>query len=357
MRAPDPFVALELGARVAAFREEDLAIATSSKDEVYREDMVRLYRYRPLVAKPMRVPVLLAYALVGRYQMLDLEPERSFVRKLLAAGLDVYLVDWGMPGRAQRWLGIDDYVSGYLDNCIDAIRTRARVSRVDLLGVCQGGVFATCYAALFPQKVRNLILTVTPLDFHGDRADPAPGTGYMNHWSRALTPEDIDLLVDTHGNGSGAMGGLAFLMMNPLSNLTKYTTELAEIAQDDAKLLGFLRMERWIADRPSHPGEVMRQWFKDLYQDNKLVKNELVLGGRRVDLRRITMPVLNVLAAGDVIVPNSCTRGIGSKLGTRDYAELEVPGGHIGTFVGGKAQKILAPAIVDWLKKRNGGNT
>lgn len=353
MRAPDPLVALGLGARVAAFAEDELAIATTPKDEVYREDMVRLYRYRPLVARPARVPILLAYALVGRYQMLDLEPERSFVRKLLAAGHDVHLVDWGMPGRAQRWLGIDDYVSGYLDRCVDAIRARARTSHVSLLGVCQGGVFATCYAALHPRKVRNLILTVTPLDFHGDRRDPAPGTGYMNHWSRALSAADIDLLVDTHGNGPGSMGGLAFLMMNPLSNLTKYTTELAGIADDDEKLLAFLRMERWIADRPSHPGEVMRQWFKDLYQDNKLIRGELVLGGRRVDLRRITMPVLNVLAAGDVIVPNSCTRGIGPRLGTRDYTELEVPGGHIGTFVGGKAQKILAPAIAEWLKQRD----
>ena len=355
MSAVDPFIAFKLGARAARFSEDELAVATTPKDEIHREDMVRLYRYRPLVARPARIPVLIAYALVGRYQMLDLEPERSFVRKLLAAGLDVYLVDWGMPARSQRWLSIDDYVSGYLDRCVDAIREKAGVAQVNLLGVCQGGVFSICYAALHPRKVRNLILTVTPLDFHADRDQASPGAGYMNHWSRSLSPEDVDLLVDTHGNGHGSMGGLAFLMMNPLSNLAKYTSELAAIAGDDEKLLNFLRMERWIADRPSHPGEVMRQWFKDLYQSNKLIRNELVLGERRVDLKRVTMPVLNVLASGDVIVPNACTRGVGGKLGTRDYSELEVPGGHIGTFVGGKAQKILAPSIVDWLAAHTPG--
>lgn len=339
--------------RLAKISEEQLEIATTPKDEVWRQDMVRLYRYRPLVDRPARVPVLLAYALVGRYQMIDLESDRSFVRKLLGEGLDVYIVDWGHPTRAHRWLTIDDYVSGYLDDCVDVIRAHHGVDSINLLGVCQGGVFTTCYAALFPEKVKNLVLTVTPIDFHGDKNNPEPGAGYMNLWARSLSPQDIDLMVDTLGSAPGSMVGLSFLMMNPIGNVTKYTTELVEILDDDAKLLNFLRMERWIADRPGHPGEVMRQWFKDLYQGNKLVKGELMLGERRVDLRNITMPVLNVHADGDVVVPTACSRSLDGRFGSSDYSEMSVPGGHIGTFVGGKAQKVLAPSIVKWLKERS----
>lgn len=339
--------------RLAALSEEQLDIATAPKDEIWRQDMVRLYRYRPVVERPDRVPVLLAYALVGRYQMIDLESDRSFVRKLLAEGLDVYLVDWGHPSRAQRWLTIDDYVSGYLDDCVDVIRRRHGLDQINVLGICQGGVFTTCYAALFPHKVRNLVLTVTPIDFHGDQHAPEVGAGYMNLWARSLTAEDIDLMVDTLGLAPGALVGFSFLMMNPVSNVTKYTTELIEILDDEAKLLNFLRMERWIADRPGHPGEVMRQWFKDLYQANKLVRGELELGGRRVELGQVTMPVLNVYADGDVIIPTACSRGLQGVFGSRDYSELAVPGGHIGTFVGGKAQKVLAPSIARWLRERS----
>jgi polyhydroxyalkanoate synthase len=339
--------------RLAALSEAQLDIATTPKDEIWRQDMVRLYRYRPTVDKPTGVPVLLAYALVGRYQMVDLESDRSFVRKLLDEGFDVYIVDWGHPTRVHRWLTIDDYVSGYLDDCVDLIRARHGIDRINLLGVCQGGVFVTCYAALFPQKVKNLVLTVTPLDFHGDMQTPEPGAGYMNLWARSLTPEDIDLMVDTLGTAPGAAVGFSFLMMNPVGNVTKYTTELVEILDDEAKLLNFLRMERWISDRPGHPGEVMRQWFKDLYQGNKLVRGELMLGGRRVDLRNISMPVLNVYADGDVIVPTACSKSFDGRFGTSDYSELSVPGGHIGTFVGGKAQKVLAPSIAKWLKERS----
>ena len=339
--------------RLTSYTDADLAIATTPADEIYREDMVRLYKYRPLVDKTAGVSVLIVYALVGRYQMIDLEADRSFVRKLLAAGVDVYMVDWGHPTRAQRWLTIDDYVSGYLDTCIDVIRERETVGKVNLIGICQGGVFSTCYAALFPEKVRNLVLMVTPLDFHGDAGNKLErGSGYMNLWARALSPSDIDSLIDTLGNSPGSMVGFAFMMMNPIGNLTKYTIDLIDILDDDKKLLNFLRMERWLADRPSNPGEVVRQWFKDLYQGNKLIKNQLELGGCRVNLGRITMPVLNVFAQGDVVIPNACSQGMGAIFGSKDYSELGVPGGHIGTFVGGKAQNILGPTIVDWLMSR-----
>ena len=345
---------LERGAkRLAEITEDELAIATAPKDEVYREDMVRLYRYRPTVERESPITVLIAYALVGRYQMIDLEAERSFVRKLLAQGIKVYMVDWGEPKRVHRWLTIDDYVSGYIDNCVDVICRREGLDQINLLGVCQGGVLSACYAALFPHRVRNLVMTVTPIDFHADKAAPEAAGGYMNLWARAMTGDDIDGLVDTSGITRGQTVGLSFIMMNPLGNITKYTIDLIDVLDDERKLLNFLHMERWIADRPDNPGEFVRQWFKDLYQDNKLVRNEFELGGRKVDLRRITMPVLNVSADGDVVIPTACSRGQARHFGTDDYSELSVPGGHIGTFVGGKAQAVLAPAIVDWLKKRN----
>jgi polyhydroxyalkanoate synthase len=339
--------------RLAEISEDDLAIATVPRDEVFREDMVTMYRCKPQVEKLHKFPIIITYALVGRFQMIDLEADRSLVRKLVASGFDVYFVDWGLPGRAQRFLTIDDYVSGYLDHCVDVARKLSRAPRINLLGVCQGGVFSACYAALFPDKVKNLALTVTPVDFHGDKREPQTGAGYMNQWTRALSAQDVDDMVEAYGSAPGALVGFAFLMMNPISNLTKYTIDLVEVLDDDAKLLSFLRMERWIADRPDHPGEVLRQWFKDLYQENKLIRNELVLGDRKVDLRNITMPVLNIYATGDTIIPVSCSKDVGAYFGTKDYTEVAVPGGHIGTFVGGKAQKILAPTLAEWFEKRS----
>ena len=141
--------------RLARLSDEELAIATTPKEEILARDMVRLYRYTPVVEEPLGPPVLIVYALVGRYQMIDLEAHRSFVRRLLAEGLDVYMVDWGLPKRAHRWLTIDDYVNDYLDECVEAIRARHGVEKINLLGICQGGVFATCYAALHAERIKQ----------------------------------------------------------------------------------------------------------------------------------------------------------------------------------------------------------
>ncbi|HKC45327.1 MAG TPA: alpha/beta fold hydrolase, partial [Burkholderiales bacterium] len=231
---------IERGAKLlSALKEEEIEIALTPKDLVFSADMVTLHRYRPIVANPLPIPVLIAYALIGRYQMIDLEQERSFVKKLLAQGLDVYVIDWGKPKRAQRWLAIDDYVNGYLDDCVDAVRERTGAQAINLLGICQGGVFSLCYAALHPEKVRNLILTVTPVDFHADRGHEKLASGYMNLWTRATRDEDVDLMVDAWGNLPGPIVGFSFLMMNPVANIGKYTTDLLGVIDDERKLKGF----------------------------------------------------------------------------------------------------------------------
>jgi polyhydroxyalkanoate synthase len=285
--------------------------------------------------------------------MADLQEDRSLVRNLLKLGVDLYVVDWGNPSRADRWLTLDDYIDGYLDECVQVIRERHDIDTINLLGICEGGVFTTCYAALHPETVKTLVLTITPVDFHADASEERLGFGFINLWTRSLKPEDIDRLIEAHGNLPGEFMGSVFSMMTPMRTLTKYNLDLLEVMDDKTKLLNFLRMEKWIADRPHHPGEAAKQWLKDLYQDNKLVKGELELGGRRVDLKAITMPVLNVFAKDDHIIPPATTQALKLCVGSKDYQELPLPGGHVGVFVGGKSQGLLGPGIANWLAEHD----
>jgi polyhydroxyalkanoate synthase subunit PhaC len=333
-------------------KDEDVVIAATPKDEVWREDKVTLHRYRPLAEPTVRTPVLIVYGLIGRYTMADLQEDRSLVRNLLKLGLDLYVVDWGNPSRADRWVTIDDYVDHYLAECVRVISERHGVDKVSLLGICEGGVFTTCYAALHPETVANMVLTITPIDFHADRKQERLGHGFINLWVRSLQPEDIDRLIDAHGILPGEFMGSVFSMMTPMRTALKYNIDLLEVVDDEKKFLNFLRMEKWIADRPHHPGEAAKQWLKDLYQDNKLVRSELELGGRKVELKNITCPVLNVFAKDDHIIPPATSQGLAGQVGTSDYTELALPGGHVGVFVGGKSQALLGPGIAKWLTER-----
>jgi polyhydroxyalkanoate synthase len=332
-------------------RDEDVQIATTPKREVWRQDKVTLHRYEPMAARAIETPVLMVYGLIGRYTMADLQEDRSLVRNLLAKGVDLYTVDWGHPTRADRWLTLEDYIDGYLDECVRFICKQHGRESVTLLGICEGGVFTVCYAALHPEKVKNLVITITPIDFRADQAEGRVDHGFINLWTRSLTPEDIDRLIEAHGNLPGELMSYVFSQMTPLASMTKYNIGMLDAVDDEKKLMNFLRMEKWLADRPHHPGEAAKQWLKNLYQDNQLVEGTFELGGRTVDLGNIDMPVLNIFAKDDHIIPPKCSQALGGHIGTDDYTEIALPGGHVGVFVSGKSQGVLGTGIVDWLAK------
>jgi poly[(R)-3-hydroxyalkanoate] polymerase subunit PhaC len=320
----------------------DITVGATAKEAVYEEDKLVLYRFRPPQEKPDRIPVLIVYALVNRPYMVDLQEDRSIVRGLLQGGLDVYLIDWGYPDAGDRYLTLDDYINGYIDRCVDVVRKRSGVDAINILGICQGGTFSLCYSALHPAKVRNLITTVTPVDFHA-------GPNLLSRWSRHL---DVDLLVDTLGNIPGELLNWTYLSLKPFRLTGQKYLDLVNLLDDPAQARNFLRMEKWVFDSPDQAGEAFRQFLKDFYQKNGLIKGEITIGNRRVDLKQITMPVLNIYASEDHLVPPAASRTLAQYIGTDDYRALEFPGGHIGIYVSGKSQKMIPPAICEWLRER-----
>ena len=323
---------------------DEIDVGTAPKELVYKEDKLKLYHYKQEGKITCKVPVLIVYALVNRQYILDLQPDRSIVRNLLQHGMDLYIIDWGYPTKSDMYLTLDDYITGYLDHCVDFIRKRAGKDKINLMGICQGGTFSGIYSALYPEKVKNLVAMVAPFDF-------STNDGLLFSWSKNL---NVDSLVDTYRIIPGDFMNSGFLMLMPFAlNIKKYV-DMLDVIEDREKLLNFLRMEKWIFDSPGQPGECLRQFVKDCYQGNKLIKGELRVGDRLVDLKNITMPLLNIYASADHLVPPAATRPLNDAVGTTDKTLYEFKGGHIGLFVGSKSQKELAPALATWLHKRDG---
>ena len=318
-------------------------IATTPFEVVYQEDRVKLKHYRPVVETQFKTPLLVVYALINRETMLDLQPGKSVVQTFLKSGIDLYMVDWGYPTRKDKFLTIDDHVNGYMDNIVDFIRKKHRVPSINLMGICMGGTFSVIYAALHPEKVKNLITTVTPTNFDTDQ-------GLLHIWMRNL---DVDRMVDAFGNMPGDLMNFGFLLLNPARLVIDKYMGFLEHMDDKSFVENFVRMERWIFDSPDVPGETFRQFVKDFYQKNLLIKNELEIGGRRVDLRNITMPLLNFYGSFDHLVPPGACELITKRVGSTDTEDVRLDTGHIGIYVSGKCQKEFAPKIVKWLKRRD----
>jgi polyhydroxyalkanoate synthase len=333
---------------LSQLREEDIEVGATPREAVYQDGKVILYRFKSPVEKSLNIPVLIVYALVNRPFMVDLQEDRSLVANLLKLGLDIYLIDWGYPSRSDRWLTLDDYLNGYIDDCVDFIRTTHQLDKVNLLGICQGGTFSLCYSSLHPDKVKNLVVMVAPIDFH------QTGTLLNMRGGCTLGAEaiDVDLMVDALGNIPGDFLNLEFLMLKPQQlGIQKYM-DFPDIVESEDKLLNFLRMEKWIFDSPDQAGEAYRQFMKDFYQGNKLIKGEVKIGDHTVNLANVTMPVLNLYADKDHLVAPASSLALGKYVGTKDYTVQSFPVGHIGMYVSGKVQRDLPPVIANWLKER-----
>ena len=322
----------------------ELESGVTPREVIYKEDKLVLYRFRSPDGKRATnpVPVLIVYALVNRPYMTDLQENRSTVRGLLDAGLDVYLIDWGYPDRADRYLGLDDYINGYLDRCVDVIRRRHKLDQINILGICQGGAFSLCYAATHGDKVKNLVTMVTPVDFQTP-------DNLLAHWVRRI---DVDLLVDTLGNVPGEILNWTFLTLKPFQLMSQKYIDMLDALNNEKSAKNFMLMEKWIFDSPDQAGEAFRQFVKDFFQENGLINGGIRIGPHEIDLQNITMPVLNVYATQDHLVPPDASRALRTRVGSADYRELTFEGGHIGIYVSGKAQREIPPAIGNWLAER-----
>jgi len=319
---------------------EEISEGVTPRQEVYSEDKLRLFRYQgsPSVVQS-KIPTLIVYALVNRPYMTDIQENRSTIRGLLDAGQDVYLIDWGYPDRSDKYLTLDDYINGYIDRCVDVIRDRHGVEKINILGICQGGVFSLCYSSMHQDKVKNLVTMVTPVDCKTP-------DNMLSHWVQQM---DIDLLVDTMGNLPGEMLNWTFLNLKPFQLMGQKYVSMVDVISEEKNVKNFMRMEKWIFDSPDQAGEAFRQFIKDFFQQNKLVEGGLMIGEQEVDLANLKLPILNIFAEQDHLVPPDASRALKKLVGSKDYTELSFPGGHIGIYVSGKAQKTVTPAIGEWL--------
>lgn len=321
---------------------DEVDVATTPKTQVWEEDHIKMFHYDREDKPSCKIPCLVSFALMNRQTVLDIEPERSLIRKLLAEGLDLYIMDWGYPTRQHQYLTMEDYIDGYFNDAVDFLRRKHGIEKINLLSICQSGTFSMIYSARNPEKVNSLVTFVAPYDFSNNEC-------MLYQWTKDI---DVDAMVDSMGIMKGDLLDQGFGMLKPSMNISKYIGILNSLDNRE-KLLSFLRMEKWKTDLPNLPGELFRKYIKDLFRDNKLIKGELELGGEIVDLKNMTAPFLNVYATHDTIIPNSSTLPIMDKIGSKVKEAYPFPGGHIGVFVGSRSQKELGPAVADFVKKHS----
>ena len=338
----------EVSARIAATlarlsKARHVRVGCSEKRAVFSCGKATLYRYLPL-APSEGPPLLICFALVNRPYVLDLQPDRSLIRRLLEGGRDVYLIDWGEADESDRRTDLSDYIETQLGGCVAYLQGAAAGSSPDLMGVCQGGVLSLCYAALHPQAIGRLITVTTPVDFHTPE-------NLLARWVRGVDTS----LLEACGNLPGEVLNTLFLSLMPFRLTQEKYVRLLVGSPDQAAVEDFVRMERWIFDSPPQAAAALAQFVRLFYQENAFVRGTLRLAGRSLALKSVRQPLLNLYALSDHIVPSTACAALKQYVGSRDYTDCALATGHIGMYVSRAAREEIPRRILAWLRERDGG--
>jgi len=317
-------------------------LGTTPKDVVWRRGRSELWHYRNDSVR-FSPPLLIVFSLFSRSYILDLQPGNSFVERLLAAGFDVYLLDWGVPDERDAANQLEDYVEDYLPAAVERVRHLTGAEEINLLGYCFGSVLSLLYAAHhLDAPLRSLTVMTTPVDLQ----QLGPLTSVIGKDGL-----DVDTMLDADGNLPPQIIHQAFQVLKPTAQITQYV-DLWERLWGADYVTAHQAMAGWASDHIPLPGGVAKQLAK-MVQDNAIVNDTLLLGGDRVTLSAITVPFLTVLATRDHIVPEASAAPLIDLVGSPDKHELRLDAGHVGLLVGRGAATTTIPTIIEFLIERS----
>lgn len=320
------------------------AVGRTPKTVLHRRGTLELVHYHTTADEVYRVPLLFVMAPTNKAYVLDLAPGQSLIEFLLGRGYDVYLIDWNAPTDDERELKIEDYVLDFIPDCIRRVQQDSGEQDVTLIGYCAGGMLSTVYQALHPKgPVKNLVCFTTPIDF-----------SKMELFRAMADPRhfDVDRFVDSVGIVPADTVIAGFDALRPASRVAGQL-RLWDNLWNDQFVKGYRMMERWGNETLPLPGGYFRQTTKDLLQSNALYEGTLRIGGRRVELDKITVPLLHIIAQYDHIVPPACAHPLVDRVGSRDKQEVMLPGGHVSIAAGPNAVRRMWPALDSWLEGRS----
>ena len=279
--------------------------------------------------------------------IVDYSSTQSQMGAILDAGLHRALtLDWIGATRATAEASIEDY----LDVVDQAVEYSG--GTVNLIGDCQGGWLAAIYAALHPERVNTLTLAGAPIDFHA--GDPV-----IAEMVRQVAPDgNLWFYESLVASGGGVLKGRymlsGFIAINPADEISRQIQLLRSVG-DSGHVDRYTEFEDWFKHTQDIPGSLYLWIVRHLFADNALIEGTLEIGGTRVELKRIGMP-LNLLGGErDHITPPEQVFALKEASSTppEQVSSFLSSGGHLGLFMGREALRERWPVLLADVRRRS----
>ena len=302
---------------------------------IYENEAFRVFGYEN--ANSNNTPLLICYALINRADILDLKPDRSLIAQLIKNRQNPYLIEWKVNQKTINY-HFADYADTFLKIAINAVLKDAGCEKLVLIGVCQGGVMSLCQRSLHPESIAGVICLVTPVNFK-------TSDNLINHLVKFINPE---ILRQLNTNVPGAWITNFYQTLRPITDWHKKHKQLfSEFSEE--KAIDFLTMQQWIQHAPDVPPHCLADMLELFYRDNGFINNSLKINDQLISLSKIDIPILNIFAIKDYIVPPSSSKALRNLIENDRYLEISIYSGHIGLMTSQKSLKKVSETISRWL--------
>ncbi|MEM8771176.1 MAG: class I poly(R)-hydroxyalkanoic acid synthase [Pseudomonadota bacterium] len=288
-----------------AIRQADLEhfklgenVATTPGKVVLQNEIMQLIQYAPTTEKVAKTPMLIVPPWINKFYILDLQPANSFIKWLVDQGRTVFVISWVNPEPALKDKTFEDYIQQGLFAALAAIREATGEEKADAIGYCIGGTMLSMALSYMAKTGDNRINSATFFTAQADFSEAGDLLLFVDD-------EQLDAIEKQMDAAGGVLEGRAmattFNMLRSNDLIWSFVIDNYMKGKDPAKF----DLLFWNSDATRMPKKVHLFYLREFYQHNRLAKGEMMMGGERLDLGDVDIPIFMQAGETDHIAPHN----------------------------------------------------
>jgi poly[(R)-3-hydroxyalkanoate] polymerase subunit PhaC len=324
-------------------------LAMSPGKVIFQNDIIQLIQYAPATEEVYYRPLLIVPPWINKFYILDLVPQKSLVKWAVEQGFTVFMISWVDPDEKLGKKSFEDYMHEGLLAALEVVNRQLSLHHVNLLGYCVGGTLLASTLAYLANKGDDRISSATFLATQVDFTQAGDLMVFTDDFHLSALNE----IMGEYGYLDGSRIAAAFNMLRPRDLIWPYVVNNYLLGR---KPLPF-DLLYWNSDSTRLPALNHTFYLREFYRQNRLSKGELVLGGTRLDLHKVTIPVYELATREDHISP-AASVFLGSRLFGGPVRFVLAGSGHIAGVINpaGKHKYQFwtggpAATLDEWMKR------
>jgi poly[(R)-3-hydroxyalkanoate] polymerase subunit PhaC len=348
---------IEAGGGTLRIRQSDpsnlvvgVNMATTPGKVIFQNELMQLIQYQPSTENVLRTPLLIVPPWINKFYILDLRPEKSFVKWCVDQGITVFVISWVNPDKRLGSKTFDDYMKEGPLAAMDAIEKATGELKVHTMGYCVGGTLLASTLAWLAEKRRVRVTSATFLAAQVDFTHAGDLLVFVDEGQISALERDMQAA----GVLEGSKMAMAFNMLRSNDLIWSYVVSNYLKGQPPSAF----DLLHWNSDATRMPAANHSYYLRNCYLENRLSTGSMVLDNTLLDLSKVKVPVYNLATREDHIAPADSVL-YGSQFFGGPVKYVLSGSGHIAGVVNppasGKYQfwtndNIRDVTLADWLK-------